>query len=150
MAVEKERREVASEIARTAKLVGSRGRQAQSATTSLADLQDRLSELEHRLASVVREIDNLNSRFADAGEVQRALEKFEPLWEHMTTWEQERFIRALVSEVKYDGRTETVTVGFRSNGIKELCSGGLPVTEEPTDERKQTRNPIQTSSVAGH
>jgi site-specific DNA recombinase len=113
-------------------------------------LQERLSELEHRLASVVRKIDNLNSRFADPGEVQQALEKFEPLWEHLTTWEQERFVRALVSEVKYDGRTETVTVGFRSSGIKELCSSAVPVTEEPTDERKQTRNPIQTSSVAGH
>ena len=150
MAVEKERREVATEIARTAKLVGGKGRQAQSATASLVDLQERLSELEHRLASVVREIGNLNSRFADPGEVQQALEKFEPLWEHLTTWEQERFVRALVSEVKYDGRTETVTIGFRSNGIKELCSSGLPGTEEPTDERKQTRNSIQTSSVAAH
>ena len=148
--VEKERREVASEIARTAKLVVGKGRQGESATAKLADLQERLAELEHRRVSVVREIDNLNSRFADPGEVQQALEKFEPLWEHLTTWEQERFVRALVSEVKYDGRTETVTVGFRSSGIKELCSIAVPVTEEPTDERKQTRNPIQTSSFAGH
>ena len=150
MAVEKERREVAAEIARTAKLVGGKGPHAQSATSSLTELQERLSKLEHRLDSIVPEIGNLTLRSADPGEVQQALEKFEPLWEHLTTWEQERFVRALVSEVQYDGRTETVTVGFRTNGIKELCSCGLPVTEEPTDERKQTRNPIQTSSFAGH
>jgi hypothetical protein len=39
----------------------------------------------------------------------------------MTTWEQEKLIRALVEEVRYDGAAGVVTVGFRSTGIKELC-----------------------------
>jgi hypothetical protein len=47
-------------------------------------------------------------------DVQEALSKFDPLWEQLATWEKERFIRALVATVKYDGRTENVTVGFHS------------------------------------
>ncbi len=63
---------------------------------------------------------------ADPGDVQEALAKFDPLWEQLTTWERERFIRALVTEVRYDGRTQTVTVGFRSEAIKDLCRGTVP------------------------
>jgi site-specific DNA recombinase len=58
----------------------------------------------------------------DPGELQDALRKFEPLWDQLTIVEQERFIRLLVAEVRYDGRTQTVTVGFCSEGIKELCA----------------------------
>jgi len=42
----------------------------------------------------------------------------------MTTWEREKFIRALVEQVRYDGTTGTVTVGFRSSGIRSLCEYG--------------------------
>jgi len=58
----------------------------------------------------------------DPAEVQQALLKFEPLWGELTTREQETFIRTLVAQVRYDGRTGEVTIGFRSEGIKELCS----------------------------
>ena len=37
-------------------------------------------------------------------------------------WEQERFIHTLVEQVRYDGKTGTVTVGFRSRGIRDLCN----------------------------
>jgi len=59
----------------------------------------------------------------DPAELQEALQKFDPLWDQLTTVEQERFIRALVSEVRYDGRTEMVTIGFRSDGIKRMSEG---------------------------
>jgi site-specific DNA recombinase len=58
----------------------------------------------------------------DPGDVQAALLKFDPLWEQLTTAERETFIRTLVAQVKYDGTTGDVTIGFRSEGIKELCS----------------------------
>jgi site-specific DNA recombinase len=61
------------------------------------------------------------SALTDPAELQDALRKFEPLWEQLTTAEQELFIRALITEVRYDGSTETVTVGFRSEGIMKLC-----------------------------
>ena len=54
-------------------------------------------------------------------DVREALMKFDPLWDQLNTWEQERFIRTLVKEVRYDGPSQTVTIGFLSEGIKELC-----------------------------
>ncbi|MGD1096527.1 MAG: recombinase family protein [Bryobacteraceae bacterium] len=65
-----------------------------------------------------------NAPMADPGEVAGALLKFDPLWDQLTTCEQETFIRTLVSKVRYDGRTGEVTVGFHSEGIKQLCSPG--------------------------
>jgi len=61
------------------------------------------------------------SQITDPGELQEALQRFDPLWDQLTTVEQERFVRALVAEVRYNGRSETITVGFRSQGIKQLC-----------------------------
>lgn len=72
-----------------------------------------------RLEEIRRESSEM--AMAEPADVQDALLKFDPLWEQLNTSEQERFIRALVAEVKYDGRTGTVTVGFHSEGIKELC-----------------------------
>ncbi len=77
-----------------------------------------LSEVLQRIADV-RQPDE---PIADPAAVQEALLKFDPLWEQLTTPEQESFIRTLVSQVKYDGTTGDVTIGFRSEGIKELCS----------------------------
>jgi hypothetical protein len=62
---------------------------------------------------------------ADPGDIQEALARFEPLWEQLNTQEREHFIRALVTEVRYDGRTQTVTLGFHSEAIRELCSGNI-------------------------
>ena len=66
-------------------------------------------------------IESGKSAPTDPAELQEALCSFEPLWDQLNTAEQERFIRLLVREVGYDGRTETVTVGFHSERIKELC-----------------------------
>jgi site-specific DNA recombinase len=60
----------------------------------------------------------------DPGKVADALLKFDPLWDQLTTWEQETFLRTLVAQVRYDGRTGEVTVGFHSEGIKQLCNRG--------------------------
>jgi site-specific DNA recombinase len=78
------------------------------------------------LSGVLRRLEELRQEanetaITEPADVQNALVKFEPLWEQLTTWEKERFIRTLITEVRYDGRTETVTVGFHSEGIKELC-----------------------------
>lgn len=63
-----------------------------------------------------------NEPITDPADVQAALLRFDPLWEQLTTAEQETFIRTLVAQVKYDGTTGDVTIGFRSEGIKDLCS----------------------------
>ncbi|MGD0131771.1 MAG: recombinase zinc beta ribbon domain-containing protein [Bryobacteraceae bacterium] len=67
------------------------------------------------------------TRSVSAAEIQTALLRFDPLWEQLTTAEQESFIRTLVQEVKYDGATAEVTIGFHNNGIKQLCSPKIGV-----------------------
>jgi len=77
------------------------------------------------LSGVLRRIEEArqpNEPITDPADVQAALVKFDPLWEQLTTLERETFIRSLVAQVKYDGTTGEVTIGFRSEGIKELCS----------------------------
>ena len=51
------------------------------------------------------------------------------VWDQLTTWEQETFIRTLIAQVRYDGGTGEVTVGFHSEGIKQLCA--KQTTDEP-------------------
>jgi len=79
----------------------------------LSEVLRRLEEERHQGA--------ISNPSADPGDVRDALLKFDPLWEQLSTSERERFIRVLVKEVRYDGPSGTVTVGFLSEGIKELC-----------------------------
>ena len=53
------------------------------------------------------------------------LTNFDELWEQMLPREQERIVKALLSQVRYDGRTRTVTATFRSSGLKQLCMHGV-------------------------
>ena len=82
---------------------------------AFAQRPEMLSEVLRRLEESRKEED-ASMPMADPGEVSEALLKFDPLWEQLTTWEQERFVRALVKEVRYDGPSQTVTVGFRFRG----------------------------------
>ncbi|MEJ7608077.1 MAG: hypothetical protein WKF37_17865 [Bryobacteraceae bacterium] len=81
---------------------------------SSVHLNNRLAELQWLAA--------IEAIGVDTKDVEDALYEFDSLWEQLSGWEQERFIRALVEHVRYDGKTGTVTVGFGSRGIKELCS----------------------------
>jgi site-specific DNA recombinase len=54
-------------------------------------------------------------------DVARALREFDGLWNELAPREQEEFIKRLVEGVTFDGQTGTVTVGFRSAGLKQLC-----------------------------
>jgi site-specific DNA recombinase len=78
------------------------------------------------LSSVLRLLEALRresgeGQTAEPADVQDAILRFDPLWERLTMWEKEQFIRALVATVRYNGRTSTVTVGFHNEAIKELC-----------------------------
>jgi hypothetical protein len=77
-----------------------------------------LSEVLQRLA----ENRPPNEPMSDPAEIQTAQLRFDPLWEQLTTAEQETFIRTVVHQVKYDGTTGEVTIGFHSDGIRQLCS----------------------------
>ena len=92
-----------------------------SVTDRLAVLQDSATHLNKRMPEVLSQIARIEAETADPKEVEAALQEFDPLWEQLSTWEKERFIRTLVDQVRYDGKTGTVTVGFRSSGARNLC-----------------------------
>ena len=115
--IELELKRIAQEMAAVALTAGT----APSATDRLAELQDRAKYLNNRMPEVLSQIARAEADAADPKEVEAALQDFDPLWEQLSTWEQERFIRALVDQVRYDGKTGTVTVGFRSSGARNLC-----------------------------
>jgi site-specific DNA recombinase len=45
------------------------------------------------------------------------------VWESLNSREQARIIRTLIEHVAYDGKTNKVTVSFRSARIREMCRG---------------------------
>jgi site-specific DNA recombinase len=118
--IEKELKEIAQEIKETVSIVGMGGSSADAATGRLAELQDRVSHLSGRLPELRQRLAAIGAE--SVKDVEPTLHEFDPLWEQLSTWEQERFIRILVDHVHYDGRTGTVTLGFRSAGVKELCN----------------------------
>jgi site-specific DNA recombinase len=84
-----------------------------------AQSPEMLSELLQRVEQHRR--DTGETAITNPAHLREMLAKFEPLWDQLRMAEQERYIRALVAEVRYDGATETVTVGFHSEGIQRLC-----------------------------
>jgi site-specific DNA recombinase len=109
------------EMSGLAETVSAPGPEAKAATDRLAEIHQRAVELDGQFAELQQAEAAADLQGVNADDLQRALAQFSPLWEQMTTWEQEKLIRALVEEVRYDGAAGVVTVGFRSTGIKELC-----------------------------
>jgi len=60
-------------------------------------------------------------------DVAQALKEFDGLWNELAPREQEEFIKKLIQSVAYDGRSGTVTVGFHSAGVRQLCLLTAPV-----------------------
>jgi len=101
-----------------------------SALERLAQLQDHARHLNERLADVRGQLERVDDATTDPATVDAALREFNSLWEQLSTSEQERFIRILVDQVRYDGRTGTVTVGFRSTAARDLCNWAADRSQE--------------------
>ncbi len=119
--IERDLRKLGAEISGMAGLAANKGSSARTAIDRLAELHDKVASLDSRLAQVRYELAELEGQRFDVGDLNLALERFDPLWERMSSHEQERFIRALVDQVRYDGKSATVTISFKSTGIKQLC-----------------------------
>jgi site-specific DNA recombinase len=125
-AIEVELKKIAQATGDTASMAGG----LRVAASDFVQLQDRMNHLGGRLADIQRQMAGIEAERANPKDVEAALREFEPLWEQLSTWEQERFIRTLVEQVRYDGKTGTVTVGFRSTGIRDLCNRASANREE--------------------
>ena len=60
-----------------------------------------------------------------------ALERFDPVWNSLTTREQARLVHLLTEKVGYYGCTGKVAVSFRSAGLKDLCNGKGDTKTQP-------------------
>jgi site-specific DNA recombinase len=116
-------RVMASLEAELRKLVPLVGCRDQSVTDRMADLQERIGQMERRLTEILQELQTLESQAVDEGDFRTALAHFGPVWESLNSREQTQIIRTLIERVVYNGKTNTVTVSFRSAGIRELCRG---------------------------
>lgn len=131
--ITRERADIELELRKVAQEMGDAAGSAGLSAGHLVEIQDRTTQLNGRLAEIQQQLAGIEAERADPKEVEVALREFEPLWEQLSTWEKERFIRTLVEEVRYDGRTGTVTVGFRSSGIRDLCDWSLVKREDSTN-----------------
>ena len=103
-----------------------------SSTDQLADLQDRIRSSERLVTAIREEVIALEREAVGEGELSQSLAHFDPIWESLSPREQSRIIRVLVERIGYDGRDGTVTVAFRSLGIKALCTEAAVAGAEDT------------------
>ncbi len=88
----------------------------------LADLQDQIRSIEQRMTSIREEVLSLEREAVDESDLVKALSIFDPVWESLNSRERHRVMHLLIDRIAYDGRDGSVTVSFRSLGIKALCS----------------------------
>ena len=87
----------------------------------IAGLRQEIEAVERKLAELAADMKAAEEAAADPEDIQRTLERFEPVWESLTTHEREKLIRTLVNKVGYDGRTGKVIIGFRHAQGRDLC-----------------------------
>jgi site-specific DNA recombinase len=51
------------------------------------------------------------------------LAQFERLWEFLNSREKAQIVRTLIEHIDYSGKTNRVTVSFRSRGVRGMCRG---------------------------
>jgi len=82
----------------------------------------RPSENHHQFAGTkLSELAKLESEQISDEEITSALADFDGVWESLQPREQARVIELLVESVVWDGEAESVSITFRSTGIKMLA-----------------------------
>ena len=92
----------------------------------MADLQEKLGEVEQQLASLNTEIRALEADAIDEADFREALAAFEPVWKNLNTLERTRLLGVLIDRITLNGKTERVAVHFRSAGLRDLCNKEQP------------------------
>jgi site-specific DNA recombinase len=87
----------------------------------LADLQERLSQVEKRAAGVRDQIDAIRKERIDEKQASEALRVFDPVWGSLTPREQARVIGLLVERIDYDGSEGKIAIRFHPTAIKALA-----------------------------
>jgi site-specific DNA recombinase len=87
----------------------------------LDDLQNQISNAQQQANALKLEIQSREQALPATAELLKEMTAFDGLWKSMTTAQRSQFLRLLVEKVGYNGRTEKITVSFKSTGTKALC-----------------------------
>jgi len=91
------------------------------ATSTLADLHERLRIGELRASELREQIFALGRKQVTREEVALALSAFDPVWVSLTPQEQARLVQLLVERIEYDGGRGKIAITFQPTGIKTLA-----------------------------
>src|SRR5262249_45969928 len=84
----------------------------------LAELQERVGQVEQRIARLRAQMEAVQQERLDEAEATRALAGLDPAWDTLTPQEQARVVQLLVSRVDYDGAQGKVAITFHPLGLK--------------------------------
>ncbi len=116
-------RELASLGTKLLELLADAGCGEQIMTEQMADLHQRIDRIECRSREILRELGSLEAESVDEADLRVVLAQFEPVWEFLNSREQAGIIRTLIAQVDYSGKTNRLTVRFRSPGVGGMCRG---------------------------
>jgi site-specific DNA recombinase len=91
----------------------------------LAELQERVGQVEQRIARLRAQREAVQQERLDEAEATRALAGLDPAWDTLTPQEQTRVVHLLVSRVDYDGVRGKVSITFHPLGLKTLAGDRL-------------------------
>jgi site-specific DNA recombinase len=83
----------------------------------LAELQERVGQVEQRIARLRAQTEAVRQERLDEAEAKRALAGLDPAGQAMTPDEQARVVQLLVSRVDYDGARGKVAITFHPLGL---------------------------------
>jgi site-specific DNA recombinase len=109
-----------SELRKLLAEVGS-GATGGGAVSRLAELQERVGQVEQRIARLRAQREAVQQQRLDESEASRALAGLDPAWQSMAPAEQARVVQLLVSRVDYDGAKGKVSITFHPLGLKTLA-----------------------------
>ncbi|MCC6363109.1 MAG: recombinase family protein [Bryobacterales bacterium] len=89
----------------------------------MMEVHKEVQEIEERMSVIREELTALQNDPLNVDDVLAELRRFDDVWDSMRSHQQARLVNLVVQRVGYDGRTQKVTVAFRSQGMRELCSG---------------------------
>jgi site-specific DNA recombinase len=97
----------------------------------LADLQEKLAQVEKRAAGVREQIETIRRQRLDEEQASEALRLFDPVWESLAPREQARILQLLVERIDYDGQKGNLAIRFHPTAIRAL-------TDELNRQREQS------------
>ena len=98
----------------------------------LADLQERLAQVEKRALGVREQIEAIRKERIDEAEATEALAAFHPVWATLAPREQSRVIGLLVERIDYDGSQGKIAIRFYPTALKALAGEMARQSQEQT------------------